>query len=241
MRYLTALILLPLVFFHAASGAAPPALNIERGALLVANEALGDPNFDSSVVLLIGHGSLGSLGLIINRPYPDQRTIEIPDTYQPLFANVPQHFGGPVPAHGLHALIVSEYTIPNAIHIKDELYFVDNPQAFDYLLEEQQSVKLARLYRGIASWIPGQLAAEIDAGAWYLMESKQGFVFSDNENLWEELLERIHGKWARRQNSARKTARAEFLLMLEQRRSIMREIQMTSSVSSQVLPLLKTP
>ena len=171
------------------------ATEIERGKFLVANEGLSDPNFDSTVVLIIGHSNMGTLGLIINRPFNDNTTVKVPEKYAQLLANTPQQFGGPVPVDGLRALVDSDFTLPNSIHVKDSLFFLDNPAAFDYLLEETEAMGNARLYHGISSWIPGQLDAEIRAGAWYVIPGDLNLVFTDTNGLWERLVTQIHAKW----------------------------------------------
>ena len=39
-----------------------------RAQLLVATPALGDPNFDRTVVLMLEHTPEGAVGLVLNRP-----------------------------------------------------------------------------------------------------------------------------------------------------------------------------
>lgn len=168
---------------------------IQRGQILVANEALSDPNFDSSVVLIIGHNNIGTLGLILNRPLTDDSDLRVPEKYNRLFSQTPRYFGGPVPVSGLRLLVDSAFTLPNSIHVLDSIYFLDNPSAIDYLLDEPDAIENARLFLGISSWIPGQLAAEISAGAWYVADADSALVFSDSKTMWERLITRIHAKW----------------------------------------------
>ena len=168
---------------------------IQRGQILVANEALSDPNFDSSVVLIIGHNNIGTLGLILNRPLTNDSDLRVPEKYNRLFSETPRHFGGPVPVSGLRLLVDSAFTLPNSIHVLDSIYFLDNPSAIDYLLDEPDAIENVRLFLGISSWIPGQLAAEISAGAWYVVDADSTLVFSDSKTMWERLITRIHAKW----------------------------------------------
>ena len=223
-----------------ALGVEPGAVTLERGKLLVANEGLNDPNFDSSVVLIVGHGNLGTLGLIVNRRYPAAEAIDLPERYQDAFAHSPQYFGGPVPVDGLRALVLSEFTIPNAIHIKDQLYFLDNAKAFDYLREDPLPAHAMRVYRGIASWIPGQLAAEIRAGAWYVLDGRQNAVFSDDENLWEDLISSIHAQWVNGKNSLEYRLDTDILLLALRRHSIMPSVSVANSGSVQAMPSLNS-
>jgi putative transcriptional regulator len=162
---------------------------IARGKILIANEALSDPHFDSAVVLIVGHSNLGTLGLIVNRPLKKGAI----------------YFGGPVKVEGQRALAASRFTIADAIHIHGNLYFLDNAQYFKRLLEnsdtndgqqqDSKAITSIRVYEGISSWIPGQLQAEIRAGAWYLQEGTEEMVFSDNDSLWQELISNIHSQW----------------------------------------------
>ncbi|MEM7467389.1 MAG: YqgE/AlgH family protein [Pseudomonadota bacterium] len=191
------LILIGLLVVNTAQADNALQQEIARGKLLVANEALQDPNFDSAVVLIVGHGNLGTLGLIINRPFEDPNQIELPADLVSLFKDSPRHFGGPVPSNGLIALVASDYTVPNAIHVHGNIYFLDNPQAFEYLLNELESPQPTRIYKGISSWIPGQLAAEIRAGAWYVLDPQPALVFGDSTKMWEALLTKIHAKWVK--------------------------------------------
>ena len=227
-----------LLLSQSTSALEPNESALERGKLLVANEALNDPNFDSSVVLIVSHGNLGTLGLIVNRRYESPDAIHLPEPYQALFADTAPYFGGPVPADGLRALVISEFTIPGAIHIKDELYFVDNPGAFDYLREERESAQAMRIYEGIASWIPGQLAAEVRAGAWYVLDGQQSQVFSENEKLWEELIAIIHAKWVERTDPAETQFHTELLLLPLTRHSIMPTTNVANAGSFQAIPSL---
>ena len=204
LRFLAALA--ALLFLLPTSESAQASEEISRGKILIANEALNDPNFDSTVILIVGHGNLGTLGLIINRPlkydplqadlWKDDSGSPLPPRYRSVFSNDSIYFGGPVKVAGPRALAASRFTIPGAIHIQRELYFVDNQPAFEYLLEENtRTIRFTRVYFGISSWIPGQLQAEVRAGAWYVQDSTEEMVFSDNESLWEELITKIHGKW----------------------------------------------
>jgi putative transcriptional regulator len=54
-----------------------------------------------------------------------------------------------------------------------------------------------RVYVGYAGWSPGQLEAEIDEGAWYVLPAQPGDVFADDpDRLWREVLRRQEGDLA---------------------------------------------
>ena len=66
------------------------------GRLLVATPALGDSNFERSVVLVLDHDEDGALGVVINRPTPVD-VAEVLPVWQPLATEPGVLFqGGPV-------------------------------------------------------------------------------------------------------------------------------------------------
>jgi putative transcriptional regulator len=51
-----------------------------------------------------------------------------------------------------------------------------------------------RVYAGYAGWGAGQLQAEIDEGAWYVVPAEPADVFdTDPEHLWRRVLRRQPG------------------------------------------------
>jgi putative AlgH/UPF0301 family transcriptional regulator len=48
----------------------------------------------------------------------------------------------------------------------------------------------ARFVAGLVAWRPGELRAEIDAGAWYVLAPDAALVMRKPEGLWEELARR---------------------------------------------------
>lgn len=172
--------------------------SVKVGQVLVAHEGLNDANFYSSVVLIIGDGKLGTIGLVLNRSLAARPSVDLPSEYTQLLANRPLHFGGPVAIDQLRVLVSSQYTVPSAIAVADNLYFADNRTSLDYLLENQDSIENLRVFFGMASWLPGQLAAEISHGAWYVSDIEMADIFSDSEDLWQRMMTRIHAQWVHR-------------------------------------------
>jgi putative transcriptional regulator len=54
-----------------------------------------------------------------------------------------------------------------------------------------------RVYAGYAGWSPGQLEAEIEEGAWYVLTAQPGDVFApEPDRLWRQVLRRQEGDLA---------------------------------------------
>jgi len=54
-----------------------------------------------------------------------------------------------------------------------------------------------RVFAGYAGWGPGQLQAEIEEGAWYVLPGEPTDAFlAEPERLWQEVLRRQGGEFA---------------------------------------------
>ncbi len=209
IRYarMVSLILVVLVVFVAEQSFAEGKTIIAPGKILIANEALSDPNFDSTIVLIVGHNPLGTLGLVINQPLETNQPSPLAPRFRPNIANDVIYFGGPVSAESLRVLAASRFDIPEAIHIVGDVYFFDSAESFAPTPENEpetdhrtNAIRTVRVYRGISSWIPGQLAAEIRAGAWYVRDGSEDIIFTENERLWEQFISEIHSQWVQLNN-----------------------------------------
>jgi putative transcriptional regulator len=167
---------------------------IGKGKLLIATPMLVDPNFRQTIVLLCEHGPDGSLGLVVNRPTDVEVSTLVHDF--PDLANSGQVYsGGPV---GQNAMLVlcrgnepsEERGILEDVFLAKDLEMLKFPE---YLGPEGK----IRCYLGYAGWAPGQLEAEVNAGAWHLIPGDPELIFDANPaTLWQEMMARIGGECA---------------------------------------------
>lgn len=193
---------------------------IHSGRLLVATPALGDANFRRAVVLLVEHDDdEGSLGVVLNRPS------EVPvDNVLPSWAELANQppvvfHGGPVALDSALCLASlrdeqgssAEYGTPGQYgqQASDEplgwrsiegspavqrLGLVDLDAPPEIIAAELGAL---RIFAGYAGWGGGQLADEIDQGAWYVVTPEPGDPFvTDPEQLWRDVLRRQGGDLA---------------------------------------------
>ena len=172
------------------------------GKLLVASPLLGDPNFRRAVVLIVEHEETeGTLGIVLNRPtkLPVGRVLE---QWTDLATDPSVVFrGGPVsPSSPLALALVPGNDEPIGWRALDGapalarlgLLDLDAPAG---LLAP--AIKSLRVYAGYAGWSPGQLDAEIDEGAWYVLPAEPGDVFAAQPGrLWRPVLRRQDGDLA---------------------------------------------
>ena len=172
------------------------------GRLLVATPVLADPNFRRTVVLIVEHEPAeGTLGVVLNRPtdVPVGRVLE---PWSQLVTGPSVVFrGGPVaPDSALAIALVPGDAEPLGWHslaadpAMSRLGLVDLDAPPDLLAS---AINRLRVYAGYAGWAPGQLKAEIDEGAWYVISAEPSDVFAaEPSGLWSTVLRRQGGEMA---------------------------------------------
>jgi putative transcriptional regulator len=173
---------------------------LRAGLLLVATPRLADPNFERSVVLLLDHDESGSLGVVLNRPSPVP-VGEILEGWGELVADPGVLFhGGPVATDS--ALAVASTPMGHDP--------VDDPVGFRRLFDDtgivdldtptellDEAISRLRIFAGYAGWGAGQLEAEIEEGAWYVVPAEpQDPFLLDPARLWSQVLRRQGGQLA---------------------------------------------
>jgi putative transcriptional regulator len=172
------------------------------GRLLVATPMLGDPNFRRTVVLVVEHESdQGTLGVVLNRP----TKVPVGQVLEPWtdLATSPSvvFSGGPVaPNSALALALVPGTDEPVGWHPLDGtpamsrlgLVDLDAPPGLI-----APAVARLRVYAGYAGWGEGQLKAEIEEGAWYVVSAEPDDAFcAEPERLWPAVLRRQGGELA---------------------------------------------
>ena len=166
------------------------------GRLLVATPPLVDPNFDRTVVYLIEHNEQGALGVVINRPSEQDRIPGL-EAWRDLLSPPAVVFsGGPVEPDALIGLGWS-----GSVEQQDGWSMWRNGLGTVDLSREpfevSPPVERLRLFRGYSGWGPWQLDAELEAGAWIVLQAERGDLFSpEPEALWRAVLRRQGGRLA---------------------------------------------
>jgi putative transcriptional regulator len=167
------------------------------GKLLIAEPMLGDPNFDRSVVLMVDHTAEGALGVVLNRP-TEMEVESVLGRWSSLAAR-PQvlYLGGPVEQDGVLALARRRPCGPNE-RLAGWSAVVGDVGTLDLQLDpEALAPELAgvRFFAGYSGWAPGQLEAELEDGAWLVVDACADDVFADHpDSMWRSVLRRQQGK-----------------------------------------------
>jgi putative transcriptional regulator len=166
------------------------------GSLLVAAPTMADPNFARTIVLLLDTGESGALGVVLNRP----TELEVADVLEPwadLVAGPGVLFqGGPVETDAALAVasIASDDDPVGWRRVFGTTGLVDLDAPVEILAS---AVSALRIFAGYAGWGSGQLEAEIDEGAWYVVPAEpQDPFLEDPDRLWSTVLRRQGGQLA---------------------------------------------
>jgi putative transcriptional regulator len=164
--------------------------------MLLAAPSLRDPNFMHSVVLLGRSGDDGALGWVVNgRELMSVRELLTSSELIPPGTTVPDsaafasavRLGGPVaPAAGWLVYRRQPDPMPGEITVGADIGVTGEMAAFSALMEGKGPTDF-RMLLGCAGWAPGQLEAEISAGAWLPAPVEAGLVMdSQAAFVWDE-------------------------------------------------------
>ena len=167
------------------------------GRLLVATPLLDEPTFRRTVILLLDHNDEGALGLVVNRPLEVDVSAVLP-AWQAYTTDPGRLYqGGPVQVDSALGLVAVPGADEDPLGVKriiGSLGLVDLDTPPEVVAG---SVAGLRIFAGYSGWSGGQLEAEIEQGAWYVVDAEPRDPFSDHpERLWREVLRRQRGDLA---------------------------------------------
>ncbi len=166
-----------------------------RNRLLASVPALGDDNFDRTVVYMIDHDDSGAIGVVLNRSseleVPEELDVGVPLATPPVLFQ-----GGPVSPEAV--IMLGRRTIgrePRGVAAVGGTVAVVAAEAVHS--HEVEGLDLLRAYTGYAGWGPLQLEAELEAGVWVVLDALPDDVFSaEPGKLWRSVLARQGGRLA---------------------------------------------
>jgi putative transcriptional regulator len=155
------------------------------GQLLVATPNLRDPNFERSVVLVLGHENSGALGVVLNRA-TGTSVREVLPGWESLAPDPAVLFeGGPVQPDSAICVARARSGVAGFLgfsRVVGQIGTVDLSRDPAGMRERLETV---RVFAGYSGWSPGQLEAEIDTGSWHVCHSLPSDAFSARpDDLW---------------------------------------------------------
>ena len=153
------------------------AQEILEPVILVAKPEFRDNLYGSSVVVVTPLGDDQHVGFIVNRPTSVRLGMD------------PVYVGGPSGSQHLFAMVQRpESPGEHSLAVMPGLYIAFESGVVEKIIES--NLKQTRLLAGLVAWRPGELRAEIEAGAWYVLAPDPALAMRKPEGLWEELVHR---------------------------------------------------
>lgn len=164
--------------------------------LLVATPELG-AGYSRTVLIATRVAQGGHVGVILNRPTRTSLAAMFPDHAPSKRVVEPLHFGGPVGIDAVFALVRTDTSPGNgSLQLAPDLFLATAGTVIDRVIEQHPD--RARFYVGLVVWEPGELAAEVASGFWFVRPVDADVVFrTPTADLWEDLVRRSLGLTAR--------------------------------------------
>jgi putative transcriptional regulator len=173
--------------------------DLAGGKILVADRKLKDPHFAQTVVLVVTYSEeQGAVGLVLNR----QSDVPVSELLAGVKAarnrSDTAFSGGPVEPMSVLALLRTGSGPRGAQHVAGDVWAILDQDLLEDTLAKHTSTDDLRFYVGYAGWGPGQLEAEMDAGAWRVIRGGADTVFdSKPESLWDRVVRNLDVTFAK--------------------------------------------
>jgi putative transcriptional regulator len=164
--------------------------SLAAGRVLIADKDLHDPHFQQTVIVLLSYDEDdGAGGVILNRPSEIPVSQALKDLPEARSNRDPAYEGGPVQTKRVLALLHTAAKLEDADEVLPGIYSVGTTKLLRKALAEKMEL---RVFAGYAGWGPGQLEAEVDAGAWHVERGVAAMVFDDDpESMWQRLTRKL--------------------------------------------------
>jgi putative transcriptional regulator len=192
MRHLVTVLIATIALLASATSEGPAEAQRASslgGDLLVASPEMRDPRFARTVVYLIRHDASGAQGFVVNRPLGDIALGKLLEQMRrdgsTVSGHVRLHGGGPMEGRRMFVLHTGDYTSPGTTAIKNGVSVTSDPEILQSMAQGQ-GPRRVRIVVGYAGWGPGQLEAELEAGAWIRAAADESLLFDDDyDKKWE--------------------------------------------------------
>jgi putative transcriptional regulator len=171
----------------AAATAAQP-VDLSESMILVAKPELVDPLFGSTILVVVPVGGDQHAGFIVNRPTDVTLGQLFPEDGPSRKVVDPIYLGGPLSPQVIFALVErKESPGGRSFELMPGLYAAVDEETVDRIIRTESDH--ARFVAGLVVWRHGELRAEIERGAWYVLPPSPHLALrKPSQGLWEELV-----------------------------------------------------
>jgi len=166
------------------------------GQLLIAMPTMSDKRFAQSVIYLCAHTEDGAMGLVLNRPLASPtfedllRQLDVTPT--PPARRIALCDGGPVDGARGFVLHTADWTGDGSLRVDESVALT---ASLDVLkaIAAGDGPRAGLLALGYASWVAGQLDAEVQSNAWLTAPASLELIFDDDHSTkWRRAFASLH-------------------------------------------------
>ena len=172
----------------AAAATAAQAVDLSKSMILVAKPELVDQLYGSAVLVVTPVGGDQHVGFIVNRPTNVTLGELFPEDGPSQKVVDPVYLGGPLNSQVLFALVERKQSPGDqSFELMPGLYAAVDEETVDRIIRAESDH--ARFVAGLVVWRRGELSAEIERGAWYVLAPEAHLALrKPSQGLWEELV-----------------------------------------------------
>jgi putative transcriptional regulator len=172
----------------ATTATAAQAVDLSKSMILVAKPELVDQLYGSSILVVTPVGNDQHAGFIVNHPTNVTLSQLFPEDDPSRKVLDPVYLGGPLSSQVIFALVErKENPGGQSIELMPGLYVAVDAETVDRIMRTESDH--ARFVAGLVVWQRGELRAEIERGAWYVLRPDPHLALQKpSQDLWEELV-----------------------------------------------------
>ena len=172
----------------AAAATAAQAMDLSEPMVLVAKPELVDPLYASTILVVTPVGGDQHAGFIVNRPTNVTLGQLFPEDGPSQKVVDPVYLGGPLSPQVIFALVERNESLGGrSFELMPGLHAAVDEETVDRIMRTESDD--ARFVAGLVVWQRGELRAEIERGAWYVLPPDAHLALrKPSQGLWEELV-----------------------------------------------------
>jgi putative transcriptional regulator len=171
-----------------AAATAAEAVDLSKSMILVASPELADQLYGSTILVVTPMGAEQHAGFIVNRPTNMTLGQLFPEDGPSQKVVDPVYLGGPLSPQVVFALVERKQSPGGqSFELMPGLYAAVDEEVVDRIIRTEPHH--ARFVAGLVIWKRGELSAEIERGAWYVLPPDVHLALQKpSQGLWEELV-----------------------------------------------------
>ena len=176
----------------AVAATAAQAVDLSKSMILVAKPELVDQLYGSTILVVTPVGGDQHAGFIVNRPTNVTLGQLFPEDGPSRKLVDPVYLGGPLSPQVIFALVERKQSPGGrSFELMPGLYAAVDAETVERIIRTESDH--ARFVAGLVVWQRGELRAEIERGAWYVLPPDAHLALQKpSQGLWEELVRSSH-------------------------------------------------